>query len=116
MSQAYTKFPNLIMFESILLHIFIFCQFKHVCVWIFIFTRRCIRGCVTRLVGAIVLFFSGLNLIFVSVKEFVIAIIICKMKNRDGYFFQTECYVIILYTCVCIIDLNVDILWDGYFF
>lgn len=72
--------------------------------------------CVTRLVGAIVLFFSGLNLIFVSVKEFVIAIIICKMKNRDGFFYQTECYVIILYTCVCIIDLNVDILWDGYFF
>lgn len=72
--------------------------------------------CVTRLVGAIVLFFSGLNLIFVSVKEFVIAIIICKMKNRDGFFDQTECYVIILYTCVCIIDLNVDILWDGYFF
>lgn len=69
--------------------------------------------CVTRLVGAIVLFFSGLNLIFVSVKEFVIAIIICKMKNRDGFFYQTECYVIILYTCVCIIDLNVDILWDG---
>lgn len=72
--------------------------------------------CVTRLVGAIVLFFSGLNLIFVSVKEFVIAIIICKMKNRDGFFYQTECYVIILYTCVCIIDLNVDVLWDGYFF
>lgn len=43
--------------------------------------------CVTRLVGAIVLFFSGLNLIFVSVKEFVIAIIICKMKNHDGFFF-----------------------------
>lgn len=72
--------------------------------------------CVTRLVGAIVLFFSGLNLIFVSVKEFVIAIIICKMKNRDGFFYQTECYVIILYTCVCIIDLNVDILWDGCIF
>lgn len=73
--------------------------------------------CVTRLVGAIVLIFSGLNLILVSVKEFVIAIIICKMKNHDGFFFyQTECYVIILYTCVCIIDLNVDILWDGCIF
>lgn len=47
--------------------------------------------CVTRLVGAIVLFFSGLNLIFVSVKEFVIAIIICKMKNRDGFFFLSDC-------------------------
>lgn len=32
------------------------------------------------------------------------------------FFYQTVCYVIILYTCVCIIDLNVDILWDGYFF
>lgn len=42
--------------------------------------------CVTRLVGAIVLIFSGLNLILVSVKAFVIAIIICKMKNRDGFF------------------------------
>lgn len=68
--------------------------------------------------GPLFYFFSGLNLnlIFVSVKEFVIAIIICKMKNRDGFFYQTECYVIILYTCVCIIDLNVDVLWDGYFF
>lgn len=65
--------------------------------------------------GAIVLIFSGLTLILVSVKEFVIAIIICKMKNRDGFFYQTECYVIILYTWLCIIDLNVDILWDGYF-
>lgn len=31
------------------------------------------------------------------------------------FFYQTECYVIILYTWLCIIDLNVDILWDGYF-
>lgn len=66
--------------------------------------------------GPLFYFFSGLNLIFVSVKEFVIAIIICEMKNRDGFFYQTECYVIILYTCVCIIDLNVDILWDGCIF
>lgn len=82
----------------------------------FLFSRGvALVVCVTRLVGAIVLIFSGLNLILVSVKEFVIAIIICKMKNHHGFFCQTECYVIILYTWLCIIDLNVDILWDGYF-
>lgn len=53
--------------------------------------------CVTRLVGAIVLFFSGLNLIFVSVKEFVIAIIICKMKNRDGFFIRLS---VMLLSCI----------------
>lgn len=114
--QCHKRIQNLIMFESILLHIFIFCQFKHVCVWIFIFTRRCIRGLCYASRGGHCFIFSGLNLIFVSVKEFVIAIIICKMKNHHGFFYQTECYVIILYTCVCIINLNVDILWDGCIF
>lgn len=42
--------------------------------------------CVMCFVGVIVLFFLGLNFIFVLVKEFVIVIIICKMKNCDGFF------------------------------
>lgn len=120
LSLACTRFSNLIMFESILLHNFIFCLFKHGLCLNFFFTRRYIRGlCYTSRGGHCFNFFQ-VWISLVSVKEFIIAIIICKMRNSVGllFFYQTESYerpVIILYTCVCMNDLNVDILGMGVF-
>lgn len=86
LSLACTRFSNLIMFESILLHNFIFCLFKHGLCLNFYFTRRYIRGLCYMSRGGHFNFFQ-VWISLVSVKEFIIAIIICKMRNSVGLLF-----------------------------